>query len=411
MKLKLILSAVLAVSIASAQVITTVNGWKLVGAKEGINPVDSFSDSGVQSVWTYNETNKNWNLFSKNHDVSTIVGIDELTYIDDGVGFWILANDQLTIDTGTGESNNIIDKNYLIGETFYYIDKTPFTKIYEANMTIAMELNSSIENNNTYYPHYELHSLYFGDDYLKFDTNQTFQYLSFDDNTLKIYSETLKDSRLHINGFSNGTDLDVTLDFNVENPQDNNITQNLNGTFNFSSEHISHFVQPLNTHDINGTSYIVPNIQASSMMYMSGMYSDIVSSELNGTWPTIPTVEVNATYSAGGNIHLVAQKSSNIINLFDHNSSTIGNVTLPKPQGVSIQLFAYNKLAKIERIYFSESEKVLAVSLSYNDPMYYYMMSSSEYMFLDISDPFKPSKLSVDPADFNTTYSDMKEVF
>lgn len=372
-------------SVASAQIITTVNGWKLVGAKEGINPYDSFSSPEIEYIWSYDEHDGSWNLFS-NQLATPPIGINQLNYIDDGVGFWVKSKAAITIDTANGMTQGALDKTQLIGETFYYLDKNIRSKIYEQNLSIAMDLNASMDMNDSYYSDYELHSIYFGKDYITIDKNDTFGYLSVDDNTLKVYSEELKNSTLDINGFINTSDINITLNLNPEDAKDKNITDRLNGNFVLSNERINFHTQALKISESNNTKHLALDTYYYDPMY----YYDVASADLNGTWSSIPVVEVNATYSVGNSIHLIANRSAKKLYLFtDQNTSSIFGVEVPDPQGVRIQLFPNSEFASMNTIYYSESAKVLAIAFNSYSSMYYYTNTSNEYIVLVTNHPIK----------------------
>jgi hypothetical protein len=389
MKLKPFIGLFIGLAVANAQVITTEGSWKLVGAKEGINPHDSFLSSKIQAVWTYDESTGSWNLFSNTIPVPP-AGINTLNYIDSEVGFWIKTSEPITIDTLNGSTHTALDKTYLIGETFYYLDKNISTKIYEENLSMMIETNASYESNNSYYPDYQVHSIYFGSDYLTIDEdNNTFGYLSLDDNTFKVYNEKLKNSTLDINGFTDSNDVNITLNLNPQNPYtDSNVTDNLNGTFLLSKEHINFNVQPLHTYDINNTTQLA--LDTYSNIDWAMMYNEVRNIDLNGTWSNIPVVEINSTHSIGDSITLIAKSSDKKLYIYDHNSTYEYNTTLPTPQGSRIQLFPYNVNSKISNIMYSKNSKVLAVKIVDKNAMYYYNSKPTEYIVLDIQDPFNP---------------------
>lgn len=108
------------VSFSYAQVLDiNSSGWKLLGAVESINPMNTFNKSCIQSVWSYK--NGSWKAYSPNEYMAG--AMQSLNYFDNnltlvpGDGFWI----NTTSTCSETSQNGGFSLNMIENKVFYIV--------------------------------------------------------------------------------------------------------------------------------------------------------------------------------------------------------------------------------------------------------------------------------------------------
>lgn len=99
--------ALLLSSVTFANDMSISSGWQIKGTESGFSNIESFNQSCITSVWSYDTTTNQWRAYSPDSNIQQLIDnntdIATLTKINSDDGFWVNANSSCSIvkDTNT----------------------------------------------------------------------------------------------------------------------------------------------------------------------------------------------------------------------------------------------------------------------------------------------------------------------